>query len=163
MKRLAILLVLFVSPLGCKKAFDTTPGPDEKVQVVPGGSGNLTGGGGAVQGTRKAAARTVNDHYLNQLHQIIFAAMTADGDQRMPSAEQIMQEVAQSKQIVAMIKDEIVILTDTKNSKAIWAYTKWPQRAEKHYVLTDAGRSDMTAAELEQALKAQGSVVKLEK
>jgi hypothetical protein len=162
MKRLALLLVLLVSPLGCKKALDTTPGPEEKVKGLP-TQGDLSAGGGGVQGVRQAAGRTVNDNNLHQLHQIIFAAQQADPDGRVPPADQIMREIAQSGKLVAMIKDETVILTNTSNTQGIWAYTKWPQRNGNHYVLMSAGRSDMSPKDLAEALKMQGSVVKLEK
>ncbi len=159
MKRLATLMLLIVSPLGCK---DTSkPTDEEKAKVVPRGTGNLSGGGGAAQSVRKAAARTVNDHYLDQLRTMIAALELQNS--RVPSAKEIMDDVAQVKPVISMINDEIVILTDTKMQNGIWAYTKWPQRAEKHYVITINGRGEMTADELETALKAQGSVVRLEK
>lgn len=162
MKRLALLLMMLVSPLGCKKALDTTPGPEEKVKGLP-TQGDLSAGGGAVQSVRKAAGRTVNDHNLNQLYQIIFAAQQADPDGRVPPADQIKREIAQVGPLVAMVKDEVVILTNTSNTQGIWVYTKWPQRNGNHYVLMSAGRSEMSPKDLAAALTAQGSVVKLEK
>ena len=163
MKRLVLLLVVLVSPLGCKKALDTTPGKDENPQVIPGGKGNLTGGGDAVQGPRNSVARTVNFNNLDQMYKIIFAAIQADTDARIPDANQIMQEIKQSGQLVKMITDEILILTNNTMPQAIIGYTKWPQRAGNHYVITSSGVVDMAPAQLIQALQAQGTPAKIEK
>jgi hypothetical protein len=110
-----------------------------------------------------AAARTANDAQLNQLYTYINIAMTADTDQRVPNAEQIMQEIRQDGKLVALIKDEVIILTNNTNRDGIWAYTKWPQRAGNHYIITSQGRGDMAPAQLAQALQAQGTTPKLEK
>ena len=165
MIRLLILALLFVTPFGCKKAFDTTVGSDETPKIIPSGVGNLSGGGGggAVQDVRKAAARTVNDHNLDQMYKMIFDAMTSDPNGKVPNAEQIKEEIRQAGPIAAMVKDGIVILTNTQNKDGVWAYTKWPQRGGKHYVITGAGRGEMTPDDLTKALQAQGSTVTLEK
>lgn len=163
MKRLVLLTLVLVSPMGCKKALDTTPGKDENPKVIPGGKGDLTGGGGAIQGPRKAVARTVNFNNLDQMHKIIFATIQEDPDARIPDANRIMQEIRQSGQLVAMINDEILILTNTSRPEGIIAYTKWPQRAGNHYVILASGVLDMDPAQLKQTLEAQGTVAKLEK
>jgi hypothetical protein len=169
MKRLAILFVLFVLPLGCKKAMDKISDdaklqPDEKPQIIPKGGGDLTSGsGGATQGVRNAAARTVNDVALKNLHDAISISESVDG--AMPTADAIKKDkaVTQDKQLVGLINDEVIILTGAKNKDGIWAYTQWPQRAGEHYIIKASGRDSMPAAELEKALKAQGSPVKLQK
>lgn len=168
MKRLTLLALLVLAPLGCKKALDkigddAKPGENEQPRVVPKGTGDLSGGGGATQSVRKAAARTVNDHYLSQLHQMIVATMTEDVDGRVPDANRIMEEIKNVGPLNNMVKDEIVILTNNRDPQGIWAYTKWPQRAGKHYVITASGRGEMSPAELTRALETQRSTVKLEK
>lgn len=159
MKRLAMLALVFASPLGCSSSGTTA---EENPKVIPGGQGNLSGGG-ALGGPRNAAARTVNDVQLSELHKYINIAMTAEPDQRVPDANQIMQEIRQDGKLVKLIQDEVIILTNNTNPQGIWAYTKWPQRGGNHYVITASGRGDMAPAQLAQALQAQGSVVKLEK
>jgi hypothetical protein len=167
MKRLAILLPLFVLSLGCQKADDKKPGGDDKPNIVGNGAGNLSvgggGGGGADQAVRKAAARTVNENELKQLQLFILTAMTEDPSQKVPGADQIKELIKQDGKLVGFIKDEVIILTNSQKPDGIWAYTKWPQRAGKHYVITASGRDEKTPAELTDALKAQGSDVKLEK
>jgi hypothetical protein len=170
MKRLAILLPLFALALGCKKdtaenAGDEKSSTNDKPNIVGKGTGDLSvgGGGGAVQAVRKAAARTVNDNELNNLRQFIALAIAEDPNQKPPSAEQIKELVKQDGKLVALIKDEVIILTNSQKPDGIWAYTKWPQRAGKHYVITAVGREEKTPAELTEALKAQGTEAKLEK
>jgi hypothetical protein len=167
MKRLAILLVvLLVSPLGCKKALDKIGDqaklePDEKPQIIPKGTGDLSGGGGALGSVRKATARIANDVQLDQLYKSISAMELLEGG--VPSADSIKKDVRQNKQLAGLIDEEVIILTNTNKKDGIWAYTKWPQRASEHYVITQSGRGQMSPAELEKALKAQGSTVNLEK
>ena len=162
MTRLAILLALFVSPLGCNKLTNTTPGPEEKVKFLP-GPGDMSGGGGAVQGTRMAAQRTVNDNDLNQFQLIISQAISGEADQRMPSADEIKDLIKQEGKLMKTINDEVIILTDTRKKDGIWAYTAWPQRGGKHYVLTIQGRGEMFPPDLKKALEAQGSPDKIAK
>ncbi len=162
MKRLALLLIVLVSPLGCKKALDTTPGKDENPKVIPGGKGDLSGGAG-IQAPRNAAARIANDNELTQLNLAIQTAWAADTNMNVPDANQIMQEIRQYGKVVAMIQQEIVILTNCTNKDGIWAYTKWPQRGGNHYAIIAQGRIEVSPAQLKQALQAQGSQVKLEK
>jgi hypothetical protein len=166
MKRYAMLPLLLLLALGCKKtmdklADDAKPGADEKPQLIPKGSGDLSGGGGAAQAVRNAAARTANDVELNDLKLAIATAAADDG--KPPSAERIKEEVRQNGKLTALIKDEVIILTNTQKKDGIWAYTKWPQRAGKHYVITAVGREEKTPAELTEALKAQGTEAHLEK
>jgi hypothetical protein len=153
-----MLTLLIITPLGCSSSGTTA---EEKPNIIPGGKGNLSGGG-ALGGPRNAAARTVNDIQLSQLHKYISIAMTADADQRVPNAEQIMQEIRQDGKLVGLIKDEVIILTNNTSPQGIWAYTKWPQRGGNHYIITSAGRADMSPAQLQQALQAQGTTAKLE-
>lgn len=162
MKRLVLLLLVLVSPVGCKKALDTTPGKDENPKVIPSGTGDLSGGGG-IQAPRNAAARIANDIEINQLYTAINTAWTLDTDMNVPNANQIMQEIRQYGKVVAMIQQEIVILTNCTNKDGIWAYTKWPQRNGNHYAIISSGRVEVAPAQLKQALEAQGSLVKLEK
>jgi hypothetical protein len=162
MKRLALLLLVLVSPLGCKKALDTTPGPDEKVKVIPSGAGDLSGGG-AIQAPRNTAARIANTSNLDQMHKLIYAAIQEDTDERIPDAKQVMQIIRQFGPAVKMVNEEILILTNNTTPQGIIAYTKWPQRAGNHFIITKSGWTDITPAKLAADLKAQGSVVKLEK
>jgi hypothetical protein len=162
MKRLPLLLMMLVSPLGCKKALDTTPGPEEKVQVIPGGAGDLSGGAG-IQAPRNAAARIANTSNLDQMHKLIFAEIQGDPDERIPDAKQIMQIIRQFGPALKMVNEEILILTNNTTPQGIIAYTKWPQRAGNHFIITKSGWTDIAPAKLAADLKAQGSVVKMEK
>ena len=71
MKRLAILLPLFVLSFGCQKAERLETGRRQKPSSLAEGERRPVGrprrGGGAGQAVRKAAARTVNDVELNEL------------------------------------------------------------------------------------------------
>jgi hypothetical protein len=167
MKRLAILLPLFALSFGCQKAGNKKSDDNEKPNIVGNGAGNLSvgggGGGGAAQAVRKAAARTVNENELGQLKLFIFTAMTEDPNQKPPSAEQIKELIKQDGKLVGLIKDEVIILTNSQKPDGIWAYTKWPQKADKHVVVMASGLPEKTPTELTEALKAQGSDVKLEK
>ena len=167
MKRLILLMVVLVSPLGCKKLTDTSVGKDENPQVIPGGKGNLTvgggGGGGGIQAPRKAAARVANTVQIDQLYKIIFTAIQLDPDEKIPDANQIMQEIRKDGKLVAMIHDEILILTNSTHPQGIIGYTKWPQQNGNHFVMTKSGVGPMAPAELMQALQAQGTMAKLEK
>jgi hypothetical protein len=168
MKRLMLgILVLSMAQLGCSKGMEalekqTQLTKDDKPKIIPKGTGNLSvgEGGGAVQAVRKAAARTVNDSNMDQLHKL--TSVTIQLDNRMPSAVEIRNE-ANMNRLGAIFEDDILILTDTKSVNGIYAYTKWPQRNEKHYVLMGSGRHEMSADELTKALQAQGSKVTLEK
>ncbi len=167
MIRLAFLAPLFMLSLSCQKADEKKSNGDVPPNIVPKGGGDLSvgggGGGGAAQAVRKAAARTVNDVELDQLKLMIVTAMTEDPNQNPPSADQIKEAARQNGKLAALIKDEVIILTNSQKRDGIWAYTKWPQRAGKHYVITASGRDEKTPDELATALKAQGSEVKLEK
>jgi type II secretory pathway pseudopilin PulG len=162
MKRLATLMMAGLVLAGCKKLTDTTPDPDEKPQIIPKGTGNLSvgnGSGGASQAVRKAAARTANDAQLNQLH--LFISQAYSLNDRVPNANEIMQEIRTDGQLVALIKEEVIILTNNTQPEGIWAYTQWPQRNANHYIVTRSGRQEMSPADLRQALQAQGTTPKL--
>ena len=131
--------------------------------AAPNQAGNLTvtGGQGAIQSTRMAAARTVNDVQLKNLHLSMF--QTWQLDNRVPSANEVMQEARQNAQLYPLLKEEVVILTGTNRGDGIWAYTQYPQRAGEHYVVTQQGVEQMAPEVLRKRLEQQMSPVKLAK
>ena len=144
MIRPAFLLPILLLSLGCQKTADNKKSDDEpKPNIVGNGSGNLSvgggGGGGAAQAVRKAAARTVNLAEIGDLRLTIVNAMTEDPNQNPPSAQQIKEAARQNGKLAGLIKDEVIILTDSQKKDGIWAYTKWPQKADKHYAITATG------------------------
>lgn len=159
MKRLALLLIVFASPLGCKDKKESTEQADTKVS----GKGNLSvgDGSGAAQAVRKAVNRSANMQKLEQMKTSIEAISDQGGS--FPSAEQIKESFKLDRQSTQMINDEIVILTDTRNFNSIWAYTKWPQQAGNHFTLQPSGIVPMSPADLKTALEGQGSKVILDK
>ncbi len=171
MNRVVLLAVFAVAlTMGCKKkpkdaSGDTPPaapfvssggGP-----TAPNQNGNLsvTGGQGAVQSPRLAAARTVNNAQLKDLHLSMFQAWTLDN--RVPTANEVMQEAKQNAQLLPLLKDEVVILTGATRGDQVWAYTQYPQRAGEHYVITQQGVEQMGRDELRKRLEAQGAPAKL--
>ena len=131
--------------------------------VNPNQSGNLTvkGGEGAIQSPRMAAARTINNAQMKQLHLSMF--QTFQLDNRVPDINEIMQEAKQNRQLLPLLTEEVVILTGTKNGDGVWAYSQYPQRNGNHYVITQQGVNEMSPADLKQSLEQQMSVVKMSK
>lgn len=131
--------------------------------VAPNQAGNLTvtGGQGAIQSPRMAAARTVNDVQLKNLHLSMF--QTWQLDNRVPSVDEVMKEARQNAQLYPLLKEGVVILTGTNRGDGVWAYTQYPQRNGNHYVIVQQGRVEMSPDELRMRLEQQMSPVKLAK
>jgi glycerophosphoryl diester phosphodiesterase len=108
-----------------------------------------------------AAARTINNVQLTQLHLSMF--QTWQLDNRVPSLEEITNEAKQNPQLYPLIKDEVIILTGTNRGDGVWAYSRFPQRMNDHYVVTAQGVSQMAPAELQKRLEQQGSPIKMDK
>ena len=172
MRRVAwIALFVLTACAGCKKTGNKPEPTKPEVQASGGGggpniinqSGNLTvrGGEGAIQAPRMAAARIANEAELKDLHLAIFQAMQLDPNEQPPGPDEMKEILRQNSKLAAHVKDEIVILTGTRQKDGIFAYTQWPQRAEKHYVVTRQGVEVMTPEDLKTQLEAQKSTVKL--
>ncbi len=131
--------------------------------VNPNQSGNLTvkGGEGAIQSPRMAAARTINNAQMKQLHLSMF--QTFQLDNRVPDVNEIMQEAKQNRQLLPLLTEEVVILTGTKNGEGVWAYSQYPQRNGNHYVVTQQGVNEMSPDDLKARLEEQMSIVKMSK
>ena len=131
--------------------------------VNPNQSGNLTvkGGEGAIQSPRMAAARTINNAQMKQLHLSMF--QTFQLDNRVPDVNEIMQEAKQNRQLLPLLTEEVVILTGTKNGDGVWAYSQYPQRNGNHYVVTQQGVNEMSPDDLKARLEEQMSIVKMSK
>lgn len=129
--------------------------------VAPNQAGNLTvtSGQGAIQSPRMAAARTVNEVQMKQLHLTMFQEWQLDN--RVPDAAAVMKEARQNSQLFPLLKEEVVILTGTPRGDGVWAYTQYPQRAGNHYVVVQSGVTDMSPDELRKRLEQQGSPAKL--
>ncbi|MDB5306526.1 MAG: hypothetical protein JWO38_728 [Gemmataceae bacterium] len=131
--------------------------------VAPNQNGNLTvtGGQGAIQAPRMAAARTINNAQLKDLHLSMFQTWSLDN--RVPSADEVMKEAQQNPQLYPLIKEEVIILTGTSRGDGVWAYSQYPQRMGDHYVITQQGVAQMAPEELRKRLEQQKSPVKLGK
>jgi hypothetical protein len=175
MNRVVLIAVFAVAvAAGCKKskttAPDSAPPPPPPAFVSSGGgltapnqNGNLsvTGGQGAIEGPRMAAARTVNNAQLRDLHLSMF--QTWQLDNRVPTAKEVMDEARQNAQLLPLLKEEVIILTGATRGDQVWAYTQYPQRAGEHYVITQVGVEQMSPEVLKQRLEQQGAPVKLAK
>lgn len=176
MRRTMFVAVLMTAALGCKKEKkeankggpDITPPAATYVSSVggnnpvnPNQSGNLsvTGGQGAIQSPRMAAARTVNDVQLQQLH--LSMSQTFLLDNRVPDINEIMQEARQNSQLFPLLKEEVIILTGTKDGNAVWAYTQYPQRNGNHYVIVSSGRVEMSPEDLRKRLEQERAPIKM--
>ena len=83
--------------------------------VNPNQSGNLTvKGGEGVQSPRMAAARTINNAQMKQLHLSMF--QTFQLDNRVPDVNEIMQEAKQNRQLLPLLSEEVVILTGPRTA-----------------------------------------------
>jgi len=171
-----VTLVLAVAvAAGCKKKpKETSPDSEPPPKfvsstggaVAPNQNGNLSvsGGGsgyGAVQAVRKAAARTVNDAQMKDLHLSLF--QTWQLDNRLPTAKEIMEEAKRNPQLLPLLQEEVIILTGANRGDQIWAYTQYPQRAGEHYAITSQGVEQMAPEVLKARLEQQGAPVKLSK
>jgi hypothetical protein len=171
MRVIGILMVLCLVAAGCKKKSkpmepDSTPpkhvssggGP-----AAPNQSGNLTvsGGQGAIQAPRMAAARTVNNAQLRDLHLSMSQSYLVDN--KVPSKDEIMQEARKNSQLFPLLKEEVVILTGATRGDEIWVYTQYPQRAGDHYVITSQGVDQMSPEVLRKRLEQQRAPIKMSK
>ena len=131
--------------------------------VAPNQNGNLTvtGGQGAIQSPRMAAARTINNAQLRDLHLSMSQAFLLDN--RLPAPADVMKEAQQNPQLFPLLKDEVIILTGTNRGDGVWAYTQYPQRMGEHYVITQGGVVQMSPEELRKRLERQQSPVKMAK
>lgn len=125
--------------------------------------GNLTvkGGEGGFRAPLIAAGRVVNLAELKDLHLGIFQAMQLDPNEMPPDLTEVKEIVRQNSKTQKLLADEVVILTGSRNKTGIFAYTQWPQRAGKHYVVTRQGVEEMAPADLKKRLEDEGSPVKL--
>ncbi len=170
----ALLMTVIVLTAGCGKKPVKEDGPDVAPKadpkyvssaggnnpVNPNQSGNLTvKGGEGVQSPRMAAARTINDAQLRQLH--LSMSQTFLLDNRVPDVAEIMKESRQNGQLLTLLNEEVVILTGTKNGNAIWAYSQYPQRSGNHYVIVQSGRIEMSPADLKTRLTQEQSPIKM--
>ncbi len=165
----AVFAVAFTA--GCKKQPKETPpdtAPPPHVSstgsaVAPNQNGNLsvTGGQGAIQGPRMAMAREVNQAQLKDLHLSMF--QTWQIDNRLPMANEVMQEAKQNPQLLPLLKEEVIILTGATRGDQVWAYTQYPQRAGEHYVITQQGVEQMSPDVLRKRLESQGAPIKMSK
>ena len=148
------------SPAGSDPKFVSSASGSNPVN--PNQSGNLTvKGGEGVQSPRMAAARTINNAQMKQLHLSMF--QTFQLDNRVPDVNEIMQEAKQNRQLLPLLTEEVVILTGTKNGDGVWAYSQYPQRNGNHYVVTQQGVNEMSPDDLKTRLEQQMSVVKMSK
>src|SRR5205823_13402597 len=131
--------------------------------AAPNQQGNLTvtGGQGAIQSPRMAAARLVNQEQLKQLHLSMFQTWSLDN--RVPTAAEVMQEARQNSQLLPLLKEEVIILTGTNQADGVWAYSQYPQRAGDHYVVTRQGVEQMSPDELRKRREQQKSPIKMSK
>ena len=131
--------------------------------TAPNQSGNLsvTGGQGAIQSPRMAAARTINNAQLRDLH--LNMSQTFLLDNRVPSIDEITNEAKKNSQLYPLIRDEVIILTGTNRGDGVWAYSRFPQRANEHYVITSEGVIQMAPEALRKRLEQQMSPIKMEK
>jgi hypothetical protein len=159
---------------GCKKKPketqpDTAPPPhvsSVNSPTAPNQNGNLSvsGGGsgfGAVQAVRKAAARTVNDAQMRDLHLSLSQSFLIDN--RLPSAKEIVEEAKRNPQLLPLLQEEVIILTGATRGDQVWAYTQYPQRAGEHYVITSSGVDQMAPEVLKARLEQEKAPVKLSK
>jgi hypothetical protein len=176
MNRVVLIAVFAVAvAAGCKKkpkdtSGDTPPPPAPPTPyvssggspVAPNQQGNLTGGQGAIQGPRTAAAREANHAQVRDLHLSMLQSFLLDN--RLPSINEIMQEAQRNSQLLPLLKGEVIILTGaTGGGDQVWAYTQYPQKAGEHYVITQAGVDQMSPEVLRKRLEAQSAPVKLSK
>jgi len=172
-------MVMVLVALGCgkgpvkEKGGDTTPPPaagtpDPKFvssaggtnPAIPNQNGNLTvRGGEGVQSARMAAARTINNAQLKQLHLGMFQTWLSDN--AMPGINEIMADVKQNRQLLPLIQEEVVILTGTKLGNAVWAYSQYPQRNGNHYVVLSEGVVEMSPTDLKSRLTQEKSPIKM--
>jgi hypothetical protein len=169
MRTVAILLA-FVLGAGCKKSKPTHADTDAPKHVStvggptgPNQNGNLTvtGGQGAIQAPRMAAARLANNAQLRDLHLSLSQSFLIDNT--LPKPDEIMKEAQRNPQLYPLLKEEVVILTGATRGDQIWAYTQYPQRAGEHYVVTQQGVEQMSPDDLRKRLEAQGAPIKLSK
>jgi hypothetical protein len=176
-KTMLVGVLMTLAVVGCgkgpvkEKGGDTTPPPpasDPKFVSSAGGSnpaipnqnGNLTvKGGEGVQSPRMAAARTINNAQMKQLHLGIF--QTWQLDNAMPGINEIMVDVKQNRQLLPLIQEEVVILTGTKLGNGVWAYSQYPQRNGNHYVVVSEGVVEMSPADLKSRLTQEKSPIKM--
>ena len=145
-----------------------TPGPSDPKfvssaggtnPVIPNQNGNLTPKGGVIGGTRAAAARTVNDAQLRDLHLMMSQAFLLDN--AMPGINEVMNEVKQNRQLLPLLQEEVVILTGTKLGSGVWAYSQYPQRNSNHYVVLSEGVVEMSPTDLKSRLMREMSPIKM--
>ena len=147
------------SPAGSDPKFVSSASGSNPVN--PNQSGNLTvkGGEGAIQSPRMAAARTINDAQMKDLHLSIF--YTFQLENRVPDVNEIILEARKNRQLLPLLSEEVVILTGTKSGDGVWAYSQYPQRNGNHYVIVQSGRVEMSPEDLRKRLQQQMSAIKM--
>ena len=128
--------------------------------VIPNQNGNLTvKGGEGVQSPRMAAARTINNAQLKQLHLGMTQAYLLDN--AVPGINETMNEAKQNRQLLPLLQEEGVILTGTKLGTGVWAYSQYPQRNGNHYVVVSEGVVEMSPTDLKNRLTQEMSPIKM--
>jgi len=120
--RTALLAMVLLLPLGCKKKTATTaPAPAPAASGGGGGNTNYIAGGGAAQNVRQAARRTVTLADMNTLGQLLEIEYTNSG--KMPGLDAFKASLANdAPNVLAAIKDGSIILCWTATHEGLWAY-----------------------------------------
>jgi len=142
----------------------TRGGEEASGSKIVGTKGNLSVKGGEGFGAPRAAAgRVLNQAELKDLHLGIFQSMQLDPGENPPGLEEVKQIVQQNSKMQKLVADEVVILTGSREKTGVFAYTQYPQRGGRHYVVTRSGVEEMEPAELKPRLEAQQSPIKMAK
>jgi hypothetical protein len=165
------VLVLAVGLVGCKKPKKPTQPDSEPPKYVSSGGGaaapnqngnlTVTGGQGAIQSPRMAIAREVNEAQMRDLHLSMSQSFLLDN--RLPTSDEIMKQSRQNSQLSPLLKEEVIILTGATRGDQVWAYSRYPQRAGNHFVITQQGVEHLSPDDLRKRLEAQGAPIKMAK
>ena len=145
MRAIGIATLILLATTGCKKPKSTQPDSEPPKHVSSGGgltapnqNGNLsvTGGQGAIQAPRMAAARTVNNAQLKDLHLSLLQSFL--GDDRLPTPDEIMKEAQKNSQLLPLLKEEVIILTGASAAENRSGHTRNTRNAPA--IITSSSR-----------------------
>jgi hypothetical protein len=145
MTRLAILMLIIASPLGCQNntSSDSPKGVADR---------NNNPGGGVVQSVRGAPGHLLNANDLRNLHLFLESASAETG--QLPDKQTIIANLKGDRdaaKLVKAIEDGYIVLTGNRQRESIWAYEK---NADTNggWVVSNMGPDKLSAAEVKKRL-----------
>ena len=111
--------------------------------------------GGAVQGIRKAVARTVSQAQMKDLHLFLENASAGSESGKLPTPKQTIETLKtdpSGRVLSSLIADGDIVLVGNPSRESVWAYTK-DAPTKGGIVISSSGVETLPADQVQQRLR----------